>query len=170
MAPPLKLAHIVWKTSQVAVMRDWYCNVLEAHVVFENDLLCFITYDDEHHRMAFVGIGDGTRPSDGANGVQHLAFTYADMGDLFGTYRRLRDQGIDPYWCVNHGATTSMYFQDPDGNNIELQIDNFDDAAGVQEWFEEGHHLTNPIGVNFDPDDLMARYEAGEPHAELIKW
>jgi len=170
MASPSKLAHIVWKTAQVATMRDWYCNVLEGKVVFENDMMCFLTYDDEHHRVAFIGIGDGTRPEFGMNGVQHVAFTYNDMSELFGTFRRLRDEGIEPFWCVNHGATTSMYYEDPDGNNIELQIDNFEDATGVEEWFNLGLHLTNPIGVNFDPDELMARYEAGEPHEELIKW
>jgi hypothetical protein len=38
-------------------MRDWYCAVLGAAVIYENDHLCFATYDDEHHRVAFVNFG-----------------------------------------------------------------------------------------------------------------
>ena len=35
-------------------MRNWYCALLDARVVFENDLLCFMTFDDEHHRVALL--------------------------------------------------------------------------------------------------------------------
>lgn len=53
MARP-KFAHVVLQTSQKAQMRDWYCTVLDAHVVFENELLCFLTFDEEHHRIALL--------------------------------------------------------------------------------------------------------------------
>jgi hypothetical protein len=33
----------------------------EARLVFENDYISFITYDDEHHRVAFVQIPDSRR-------------------------------------------------------------------------------------------------------------
>jgi catechol-2,3-dioxygenase len=55
MASPAKLAHVVLYSRQVPVMRDWYVNVLDAHVVYETPTLSFITYDNEHHRIA---IGD----------------------------------------------------------------------------------------------------------------
>ena len=32
MTAPARLAHIVFRTNQMAAMRDWYCTVLEAHV------------------------------------------------------------------------------------------------------------------------------------------
>ena len=47
--------------------------------------------------------------------VEHIAFTYAGLGDLIHTYKRLQKLGIEPEWCINHGGTTSMYFADPDG-------------------------------------------------------
>lgn len=31
--------------------------MLGAAVIYENDQLCFATYDDEHHRVAFVNFG-----------------------------------------------------------------------------------------------------------------
>ena len=35
-------------------MRDWYCAVLDGHVVYQDQALCFIAYDDEHHRVALM--------------------------------------------------------------------------------------------------------------------
>ena len=42
-----------------------------------------------------------------------MAFTYEKLSELLGNYERLRDRGIKPVWCVNHGPTTSMYYSDP---------------------------------------------------------
>src|SRR5678816_707006 len=55
--PPTKLAHVVYQTNRMPEMRDWYATVLGGHVVYENPHLCFVTYDDEHHRVAFVDFG-----------------------------------------------------------------------------------------------------------------
>lgn len=169
MAPPAKLAHVVWKTGQFEEMVDWYCTVLEATVTFRNPLIAFITYDDEHHRVAFLNIGTERRDDATRSGLEHVAFTYASLGDLIGTFRRLADTGLRPYWCINHGPTTSMYYEDPDGNHVELQIDNFATAEDLLEWFEAGSFLENPIGVEFDPELLARRFDEGIPTSELVK-
>ena len=133
--PPTKLAHLVFQTNRLKDMRDWYCSVLGGRVVYEDPHLSFVTYDDEHHRVAFVDFGplaprdDGSgqlmvRPTD-RPGFHHVAFTFGSMGDLLDNYVRLKNHGIRPFYCVNHGPTTSMYYADPDGNRVELQIDNF---------------------------------------------
>ena len=166
--PPAYLAHIVRRTSQPQALVDWYLQVLCARVVFQDGPLAFLTYDDEHHRIAVIGMpGLPPRP-DGASGTDHVAFTYADLGDLLYTYKRLKGCGIEPFWCINHGPTTSLYYKDPDGNSIELQTDNFASIAETDEWLRGGEFAANPIGVIFDPDDLMRRYEQGEPERDLV--
>ncbi len=101
-------------------------------------------------------------------GLHHVAFTFGSMGDLLDTYERLKGLGIRPFFCVNHGPTTSMYFRDPDGNRIELQIDNFATAEEGQAWMKTPAFDQNPIGVEYDPDHLVARYRGGVPVAELV--
>jgi catechol-2,3-dioxygenase len=49
-----KLAHIVLQTNRLGGMRDWYCTQLSALVLSENPAMCFLTFDEEHHRVAFV--------------------------------------------------------------------------------------------------------------------
>jgi catechol-2,3-dioxygenase len=166
--PPAKLAHFVLRTGNFDTMCSWYRTVLGAHPKFENEHLCFMTYDDEHHRVALINMPGSPERDPAAAGVDHIAFTFTDMGTLLGTFARLKAGGIEPYWCINHGPTTSLYYRDPDGNQIELQIDNFETDAELDVFFESGAFAANPIGVEFDPERLLERYENGDALAELI--
>ena len=165
---PAKLAHIVRRTARFEEMIAWYETVLAARVVHGDDMLAFLTYDDEHHRIAIAripGLEDGSQM---AAGTDHIAFTYEDLGDLLNTWARLRAEGIEPYWCLNHGPTTSMYYKDPDGNKVELQIDNFD-TDETNRWMGSGEFAQNPIGIIFEPEELLARYRSGEPLETLLR-
>lgn len=164
---PAKLAHFVLRTSKFREVIDWYKNVLGARPAFENELLCFLSYDDEHHRVAVLNVPDLKDASEGVCGVHHNAFTYASLADLMNTYERLRDAGIKPVFTINHGPTTSLYYSDPDKNQIELQIDNFDSIEDATAFFYSAAFAENPIGVEFDPDELLERLRAGEPEARL---
>lgn len=168
MAAPVKLAHVVFKTGRLKEMVQWYCNVLEGRVVYANDMLAFVTYDDEHHRVAFVATGAAVRPTEGHSGLHHMAFTYGSLEDLLDTFQRLQAEDLEPFWCVNHGPATSMYFEDPDGNQIELQIDNFERDEDLEAFFASGKFDANPIGITFDPEDLVERFESGETFEQLV--
>ena len=91
------------------------------------------------------------------------------MKEFLDNYVRLRGRGIRPFFCVNHGPTTSMYYRDPDGNRVELQIDNFATAEEGQAWMLSPAFDANPIGVTYDPDTLVERSRAGVPVAELVQ-
>jgi len=167
---PAKFAHAVLRTNKFKEMVHFYTTVLEAEVVTSTDMLAFMTYDDEHHRIAIAaipGLVDRDRKS---VGLDHLAYTYANLGDLVFTYERLKKAGITPQVTINHGPTTSMYYRDPDGNRVELQIDNFDDVEKLKGFFTSGDFKKNPIGVNFDADELARKFHEGVPEAELIKY
>jgi len=165
---PKQLAHVVRRTSRFAEMVRWYEAVLAAEVVHSDDFLAFLTYDDEHHRIAIAQLPGLEDQPPLAAGTDHIAFAYADLGDLLYTFERLRRVGIEPFWCINHGPTTSMYYKDPDGNKVELQVDNFLSTEETNRWMRSGEFAANPIGVVFDPDELAARYRAGEPIAALV--
>ena len=165
---PIRFAHVVYRTARFEEMRRWYETVLGAHVVHANPMLAFLTYDDEHHRIALLhtpGAPDGAAD---AAGVEHLAYTYATLGDLVATYERLKAAGITPYWTINHGPTTSMYYRDPDGNQVELQIDNCS-LAEADAFVRSDAFARNPIGVTFDADELAAKVHAGVPVEELVR-
>jgi len=166
---PVKLAHFVRKTSQRETMSAWYQTVLEAEVVLESENFSFLTYDEEHHRVAILAMPGLESPPPNASGTDHIAFTYADLSDLLATYQRLKEAEIIPYWCINHGPTMSFYYRDPDGNAVELQIDNFKSAEETAEWMSSGEFDRNPVGVIFDADELVERFNSGVPVSELTR-
>ena len=43
MASPVKLSHIVLQTNKPRELREWYCRVLGAEIVHENDFISFIS-------------------------------------------------------------------------------------------------------------------------------
>ena len=164
---PIRFAHAVLQTNQLSRMLDWYRTVLEADIQFSNEWIAFITYDEEHHRLAFVARPGTIDRVPNAAGLAHLAYAYADMDELVATYERLKAAGIVPVRTINHGPTTSMYYADPDGNQVELQIDNFDTPEECHAWFFRPEFAENPIGITFDPNDLAAQFHAGVPVAQL---
>ena len=166
---PARLAHVVLRTSQFDALVDWYKTVLGAKTAFSDGALAFLSYDEEHHRIAVLNIPGLPRQPDGVTGVHHFAFTYASLSDLVATYERLDKAGIRPVLCINHGPTTSMYYADPDGNQIELQVDNYDTVEEAGEFFYSPAFAKNPIGVDFNPVDLARRFHAGEDEATIKK-
>ena len=166
---PSKLAHLVFRTPRYDAMVQWYCTVLGASPVFADAMLTFITYDEEHHRVAFVNLPQLADLNPMAAGVDHVAFTYRSLDELLATYERLKGAGILPQWCINHGPTTSMYYCDPDGTRVELQIDNFATNEELDAWFRSGAFALNPIGVEYDPDRLLEMYRAGTPVERLVQ-
>jgi catechol 2,3-dioxygenase-like lactoylglutathione lyase family enzyme len=166
---PQKFAHVVLKTAKFNDVIDWYATVLQARVAFRNDFIAFLTYDDEHHRVAVINMPDSPTPEPAAAGVHHIAYTYADLGELLSTYRRLKASGIEPARCINHGPTISMYYRDPDGLRVELQIDVFATMDEAHAYLTGPDFAENPIGIIFDPEQLIRDYEAGRAYADLVR-
>ncbi|KAI2622421.1 Glyoxalase/Bleomycin resistance protein/Dihydroxybiphenyl dioxygenase [Hypoxylon sp. NC1633] len=145
---PSRLAHVVLRTPKFKPMVAFYKAFLGAEAVIETDEIAFLTYDDEHHRVALLSVPGCVDKVRNSAGLEHIAFTFNSLADLATAYRQRKAREIVPVWCVNHGPTTSMYYTDPDGNFIETQ---------------------NPMGVDFDPEDLITRLKSGESEADIKK-
>jgi len=164
---PAQIAHFVIYTSQYAELTAWYKVVLGASATYEDDKLAFLSYDEEHHRVAIAGIPNLERQKASTASIHHVAFTYRTLRELMVTWQRLSNAGIRPYWSVNHGPTTSMYYADPDGNRIEFQVDNFPTAAEAKAFCALPEFAENSVGVDFDPAELLRRLDAGESELAL---
>lgn len=171
---PTKFAHIVYRTRNFEKMLDWYAQVFDAKVQHQDPVLAFVTYDDEHHRMAFVNMAvlapdaPGTSKQ-GLIGVDHVAYTYGSLSDLFENYAHLKARGITPYWCLHHGITVSMYYADPDGNQMEFQVDACATNEAANAFMSGPGFAQNPIGVEYDPDEWLSKLRAGTPEAEFLE-
>jgi catechol 2,3-dioxygenase-like lactoylglutathione lyase family enzyme len=163
-----KFAHNVFQTANHEAMRDWYCTVLDAHVVYEDATLTFLTFDDEHHRVALLHppIAFTAKTATTAS-LHHSAYTFDSIDALLERYAMLRDAGITPAVCIAHGVTTSMYYRDPDRNFVELQIDRFAGPDQATAYMLGPEYAADSVGPAFDPEELLAARRAGASVEEL---
>ena len=163
-----KFAHVVFQTDQPTQMRDWYCSVLDGRVVYQDQALCFITFDDEHHRVALLTPPTALdRKTPTTAGVHHVAYTFDHLDDLLARYELLRDRGILPAVSIAHGVTTSLYYQDPDGTFVEMQIDNFAEPQHATDYMLGPEYAEDSVGPAFDPEAMLAARRAGASVADL---
>ena len=167
------LAHVVYRTRRFAQMLSWYERVFRATVQHQNPIVAFLTYDDEHHRFAFIDLSvvqpDVEEPEKrGLVGVDHIAYTCGSLESLFESYTRLKSDDILPYWCIHHGLTISMYYADPDGNQLEFQVDCFESAEESNAYICGPGMSINPVGVEFDPEDWLTLVRGGASFSDFL--
>jgi len=171
---PSRFVHVVYRTRQFDKMIDWYQAVLDCKVQYRTPVLAFLTYDEEHHRVALINLA-AVKPDAGAGegrgtiGVDHVAYTYDTVEDLVENYAQLKAKGILPYWCVHHGVTMSMYYADPDGNQMEMQVDAFPSGDEANRYMSGPHFDANPIGVEYDPEEVLAKIRSGTPGTAFLQ-
>jgi catechol-2,3-dioxygenase len=78
---------------------------------------------------------------------------------------RLKGLGILPVWVADHDLETAFYYEDPDHNSVELNVDNYGN-----EWTATEHLKTSaPRLAHVDPDKMIAARKAGASPWELHK-
>ena len=169
---PAYISHYGIRARRLPEMIQWYAQVFGARVQHENEFLAFMTFDEEHHRLViFEDPETVDRPSKVA-GIDHVGYGLASFGDLVETYERLKAEGITPFAQLNHRFTTSLYYHDPDGNEVELSVDNFltkEECSAFVRGEEMAEIGRPPFGYDFDPDELVRLYRQGVPAAALAR-
>jgi catechol 2,3-dioxygenase-like lactoylglutathione lyase family enzyme/ketosteroid isomerase-like protein len=126
-------------TTNIDAMLAWYRDVLGMSLVHRTasatgphdaaQILkaAWVTNDEANHRLAFVELPGLVADPDRARHkrLQHSAFEYRNLDDLLGSYARLKPLGILPVLCTDSGA---HYYEDPDRNSVELNVDNYGDS------------------------------------------
>ncbi len=156
--------HVNLKTTRLQEMIDFYQVLVGAEVVFQDEVGAWLSNDGANHRIALLAfpnfVDDPEKET--RTGMHHSAFEYGSFGDLNASYERLRDAGITPAMCLDHGMTFSYYYADPDGNHVELQVDCFGDWTKSTEWMRTSEEFkANPIGHFVDPERVAADFSSG---------
>lgn len=159
-------------TAHLEEMMNWYAKVLGMTTNFQSTTIgiAFLSNDRAHHRMALIawpGLKDDHDNNLHAK-LQHVAFEYATIDDLLNTWERLKGLSIEPVLAADHGMTTAFYYKDPDGNSVELFVDNFGDWDKSNEYIRTSLEFhQNPMGAYVDPEQMMAAWKVGTSFADL---
>ena len=171
MARTLQLAHFGLRTRDLPAAVEWYSRALGAQVRFQNEVAAFMSFDDEHHRFVIWDDGDTGEKPENALGVDHIGFNCGGPLELAGEYERLKGRGIMPAMSVNHHFTSSLYYHDPDGNEVEITCDNMpskEECSAFMATPAMADAMQPPFfGSEFDPEELLRLRDEGVPAKEL---
>jgi catechol-2,3-dioxygenase len=175
-----RLQHYGLVTANLDAMVDWYRNVLGMSVNHRSQLpaiaqgrapfagFAFVTMDALHHRLVLFHVPNCVADPDKQKHIrlQHVAYNYASLDDLLGSYVRLKKLGILPEWAADHGVSLSIYYQDPGRNRVELNCENYDDEwMGTEFMRSSGSRAARP--AEFDPAKMVEARNAGQSSWQL---
>ena len=130
------LGHVVLNVTSLARSVPFYVEALGLHVVGRTAAadrdrigdIVFLSFGANHHDVGLremSSIRTATRATHDSPraGLSHVAFRVGDrIDDLAQVVRRLMQAGACAVRAVDHGATRSVYFNDPDGLVLEAYV------------------------------------------------
>ncbi|WP_374631359.1 VOC family protein [Ferrovibrio sp.] len=185
-----RISEIVLRSSNYDAMKLWYQAVLGVQPFYEyvpvdwaerakqpqgrfdTDIrLCFMRVQNQFPYSQVIALFDvpGLQPEQKASGLHHMQLRHDSFATLMQRYGRLRDAGVAPYKSFNHGPATAFYYEDPDGNLVELSAANFETEAAFLGFFQTPAFKKNPAGIPIDGDDFRRRFQAGENLSDITR-
>lgn len=178
--------HIAFKTTNYENMVNFYKNLFGCEPLYQSDLITFLAYDDEHHRIAIANTSDVLNnlnfiqkivmklkiflnkniPS--IEGLDHISYRINPIEKWFDFYFKAKERGLSPLWTVNHGWISGIYYRDPDNNLVEVFFEHFSTAEEFKENISPDFE-DEPIGTNMDIEVLYDMFKSGADFSELIK-
>jgi catechol 2,3-dioxygenase len=93
-----------------------------------------------HHELMLLAVGDAPGPLSGRRiGLYHSGWKVGDAPQaLVAAKQRAEDAGCVIDGMADHTITLSLYLRDPDGNEVELYVDNPQvDWRGDDSWLDD---------------------------------
>ena len=135
------LGHVVYYVRKLETSVRFYHEAVGLAVsgkIFE-DRAALLTGGSTHHELLLIEVGDVPGPVQGKRvGLYHVGWKIGDsLEDLKLRYKQLHDLGYAVDGVSDHTVSQSIYLRDPDGNEVELYVDNPDfDWKKDNSWME----------------------------------
>ena len=142
----MHIAHVHLKIRNMDRSVAFYENFLEMKITENlNNSFVFMSAGKMHHELALQEVGEtATLPGRHAVGLYHVAFEVPDKKALIEVYKKLKKAGITVY-PVDHRISWAIYFNDPDGNGLEVYWDTRETQHGVHRWEGRDRPLTEDL-------------------------
>jgi catechol 2,3-dioxygenase len=143
-----KLGHVHLKVRDLDCAIEFYTRFLSVHLVERvGDAYAFLTGGEFHHEIALQNDGaKAPAPPPNGTGLYHVAFEVPHREAFARAYQTLIEAGISVA-AVNHLISWAMYFEDPDGNGLEIYWDTRREPRGEELW--------RGVNVPLEPGDIL---------------
>lgn len=130
-----KIGHVLLGVRDLDRAVDFYTRFLNLRLVERvEDHHAFLSNSGAHHDIALVTVGpDAPHPSPGDAGLDHIAFQVPDKKSLARAFKAVVDAGLQVR-PVDNQISWSLYFYDPEGNQVEIFWDTRSEPCGQPMW------------------------------------
>lgn len=133
-----RIGHVHLKVADLERALTFYRDLLGFQVTQRYGSQAVFLSDGGYHHHIGLNTWEsagGTPPPPGSTGLYHLAILYPDRPALGYALADLIAAGYPLEGASDHGVSEALYLRDPDGNGVELYVDNPEsawprDAAG----------------------------------------
>ncbi|MDH5633523.1 MAG: VOC family protein [Gammaproteobacteria bacterium] len=123
-----ELGHVVFFVSDLDASIAFYKDIvgLEETGRTFNGRAAVLTGGSTHHELLLIQVDGEREPRRrGSIGLYHVGWCVGDnLDQLRAALKRVEAAGIEPIGLSDHGISHSLYLYDPDGNEVELYVDN----------------------------------------------
>ena len=156
--PRLRFSHLGLSVLNIRAMERFYCEVMGFTVTDRGKALgldlVFLSRDpNDHHQIALATGKPANIPPNTVNqmfgpAIDQISFCMDGLSELRLLHGKLVDAGVQPITPIDHGIAWSLYFPDPEGNNLECYVDT---PWYIQQPFAE------PLDMSLDDEALVRR-------------
>jgi catechol-2,3-dioxygenase len=172
--PRLRFSHFGLSVSDIDAMERFYCGVLGFSVTDRGEALGFKLVflsrnPDDHHQIVLATGKPANIPPNTVNqmfgpAINQISFWMDGLSELRLLHGKLGEAGVKNITPLNHGIAWSLYFPDPEGNNLECFVDT--------PWYMQ-QPFAEPLDMSLDDDtllktthDLCRRSKGYRPYAD----
>jgi catechol 2,3-dioxygenase len=135
------LGHVVFYVRDLDRSVGFYtdCVGLQLKGRIFNDKAAVLSGGSTHHELLLIEVGNAQGPLQGRRiGLYHTGWKVGEsLGELKQARQRVIDAGYELEGMSDHTISQSLYLKDPDGNEIELFVDDPDyDWRNDHRWME----------------------------------
>lgn len=136
-------------------MVDFYTQVFDLTITdrgvgkrFKSELVFTSATPDQHHQLVLAS----GRPADATfSTVMQISFMVPAIQNLRDIREKSLSRGASGMRALNHGNALSIYFEDPEGNTVEVYLD-------TPFYIAQPH--SDPLDLSMSDEDIMQLTEA----------
>jgi catechol 2,3-dioxygenase len=139
----VRIGHVRFRVRDLERSIRFYSGILHFRLVERvGGTFAFMSGSNSHHDIALqLADADSPGPAPNATGVDHVAFEVQGKKEFARAFMAADEAGVEVK-TIDNGISWSMYFPDPEGNQLELFCDNRSRPGGRALWNGEPRDLS----------------------------